>query len=123
MDRSRFSFMTFPMDIDLLKRTMSIRNIFELAKQAGIPNVDVMNVRHKQFPQYLEAIKETGEKFGEMLQYVRGEKIWSQEELAEKMNVSFATINRLEKGHHVPSFKTLSKFKQMCKAEGITFED
>ena len=71
-----------------------------------------------------EAIMDfNSEKFGEMLQYVRGEKIWSQEELAEKMNVSFATINRLEKGHHVPSFKTLSKFKQMCKAEGITFED
>lgn len=71
-----------------------------------------------------EAIMDfNSEKFGEMLQYVRGEKIWSQEELAEKMNVSFATINRLEKGHHVPSFKTLSKFKQMCKTEGITFED
>lgn len=60
MDRSRFSLMTFPMDIDLLKRTMSIRDIFELAKQAGIPNVDVMNVRQKQLPQYLEAMKETG---------------------------------------------------------------
>ena len=44
MDRSRFSLMTFPMDIDLLKGTMSIRDIFELAKQAEIPNVDVMNV-------------------------------------------------------------------------------
>lgn len=60
MDRSRFSLMTFPMDIDLLKRTMSIRDIFELAKQAGIPNVDVMNVCQKQLPQYLEAMKETG---------------------------------------------------------------
>lgn len=64
-----------------------------------------------------------GESFGKKLQYVRSEKIWSQEELAEKMNVSFATINRLEKGHHEPSFKTLSKFRQMCKDEGITFKD
>lgn len=47
------------MDIDLLKRTMSVRNIFELAKQAGISNVDVMNVREKQLPQYLEAMKKT----------------------------------------------------------------
>ena len=59
MDRSRFSLMTFPMDIDLLKRTMSVRDIFELAKQAGISNVDVMNVREKQLPQYLEAMKKT----------------------------------------------------------------
>ena len=59
MDRSRFSLMTFPMDIDLLKRTMSIRDIFELAKQAGISNVDVMNIREKQLPQYLEAMKKT----------------------------------------------------------------
>lgn len=59
MDRSRFSLMTFPMDIDLLKRTMSVRDIIELAKQAGISNVDVMNVREKQLPQYLEAMKKT----------------------------------------------------------------
>lgn len=64
-----------------------------------------------------------GAKFGELLRSVREEKIWSQEELAEKMGVSFATINRLEQGHHDPSFKTQSKFKQMCKAEGIKFEN
>ena len=60
MDRSRLSLMTFPMDIDLFKKTMSIRDIFTLAQQAGIPNVDVMNIRKKQHQQYLDAIKETG---------------------------------------------------------------
>lgn len=59
MDRSRLSLMTFPMDIDLEKKTMSIRDIFELARQAGIPNVDVMNAREEQLPEYLEAVKQT----------------------------------------------------------------
>ena len=60
MDQSRLSLMTFPMEIDLFKKTMSIRDVLELAQQAGIPNVDVMNVREGQIPQYLEAMKETG---------------------------------------------------------------
>ena len=59
MDQSRLSLMTFPMDIDLFKKTMSIRDILKLAQQAGIRNVDVMNVRERQIPQYLEAMEET----------------------------------------------------------------
>ena len=60
MDRSRLSLMTFPMDIDLENKTMSIRDIFELARQAGIPYVDVMNVREVQLPEYRMAMQETG---------------------------------------------------------------
>jgi len=59
-------------------------------------------------------------KFCEKLLKVRAEKIMSQEQLAEKMGVSFATINRLEKDYHEPSFKTLSKFNLMCRSEQIT---
>ncbi len=61
--------------------------------------------------------------FNKKLQYVRSELILSQEELAERMGVSFATVNRLEQGHHAPSFKTQSKFNAMCKKEGITIAD
>jgi len=60
MDRNRFSLMTFPLYIDLLKRKMSIQDVFDLAKQAGIPNLDVMDISEKQLPQYLEAMKKTG---------------------------------------------------------------
>lgn len=52
--------MTFPMGIDLLKKTMSVQDTLYLARQAGVPYVDVMNVEEEQVQQYIDAIKQTG---------------------------------------------------------------
>lgn len=60
MDRNRFSLLTFPMEIDLFKKAMSIRDVLALAQQAGIPYVDVMNIQKKQHQQYRDAMTETG---------------------------------------------------------------
>ncbi len=54
-------------------------------------------------------------KFSEKLKKVREILNISQEFLARELDVSFATINRLEndKGH--PSYETIVKFEEFCK--------
>ena len=46
----------------------------------------------------------------------------SQESLARELNVSFATINRLEKGKSLPCYKTLLCFEKFCEANNLYFE-
>ena len=45
----------------------------------------------------------------------------SQQALAKKLNVSFATINRWENGKSLPQKLTLYRFEQFCKENGIVF--
>lgn len=45
----------------------------------------------------------------------------SQKELAKKLDISFATVNRLEKGHTKPSLITSAKFQKFCKDNNIVF--
>lgn len=45
----------------------------------------------------------------------------SQEMLARKLNVSFATINRWENGKFLPQKLTLYRFEKFCKENGIEF--
>jgi len=45
----------------------------------------------------------------------RQQELLTQEELAAKLGVSFATVNRWEKGHHEPSMKYKRKIKALCK--------
>ena len=47
----------------------------------------------------------------------------SQEALARELNVSFATINRLEKEKTMPSYSTLKIFEDFCKKNNIEFKD
>lgn len=47
----------------------------------------------------------------------------SQETLAMELDVSFATINRLENGHTKPSLITRARFESLCKKKGINFDD
>lgn len=48
MDKSRLSLMTFPMGIDIFRRTMTIEESFRVASEAGIQYVDVMGVSKKK---------------------------------------------------------------------------
>jgi transcriptional regulator with XRE-family HTH domain len=43
------------------------------------------------------------------LKEIRLDKLISQEDLAKKSGVSSVTINRLERGHQKPNFKTIHK--------------
>lgn len=45
----------------------------------------------------------------------------SQQALAKKLNVSFATINRWENGKSLPQKLTLYRFEKFCEENGIAF--
>ena len=47
----------------------------------------------------------------------------SQEDLARKLGVSYATINRWENGKSTPSRLALSAVKEFCEKNGITYEE
>lgn len=61
--------------------------------------------------------------FAEKVKYVRKQLDLSQEKLAVLLEVSFATVNRWEKGHAMPSYAAQQKFNQLCKSNGITIEE
>lgn len=44
----------------------------------------------------------------------------SQEDLARKLNVSFATVNRWENGKTTPNKLTMKAFYTFCKDRGIS---
>lgn len=52
MNKKRFSLMTFPMEIDLWAKKLSIENLFELAEENEISYIDVMNIRKKDIKLY-----------------------------------------------------------------------
>ena len=45
----------------------------------------------------------------------------SQEMLARKLDVSFATINRWENGKALPQRLTMHRFEKFCEENGIEF--
>ncbi len=61
--------------------------------------------------------------FSEKVKYVRTELKLSQEDLARELGVSFATINRWEKGSYNPSRLAKKAFDDFCKENNIVEED
>jgi Predicted transcriptional regulator len=57
--------------------------------------------------------------YSHLIKRIREELLLSQVDLAEKMGVSFATINRWEKGHHEPTFKSKRMIRDFCKKNNI----
>ena len=49
--------------------------------------------------------------------------ILSQQEFADLLNVSFASINRWETGKHEPTIKIKRKIVQICKENNIDLEE
>ncbi|HRT69620.1 MAG TPA: helix-turn-helix transcriptional regulator [Bacilli bacterium] len=49
--------------------------------------------------------------------------ILSQQEFADLLNVSFASINRWETGKHEPTIKIKRKIVQLCKENNIVMEE
>jgi len=49
--------------------------------------------------------------------------ILSQQEFADLLNVSFASINRWETGKHEPTIKIKRKIVQLCKENNIDLEE
>ena len=54
--------------------------------------------------------------FADKVKYVREQLDLSQEKLAVLLGVSFATVNRWEKGRAMPSYVAQEKFNLLCNA-------
>lgn len=50
---------------------------------------------------------------------LRNKLVMSQEEFAKLLGVSFASVNRWEKGHFEPTIQIKKKIIQMCKDNDI----
>ena len=59
---NRFSLMTFTLDIDVAMKKMTVKDCLTLAKNEGIPYVDVMNPPEARVKEYVVASNETGVK-------------------------------------------------------------
>jgi len=54
---------------------------------------------------------------------LREKLIITQEELAQLLGVSFASINRWETGKHEPTIKVKRKIVELCKENGIDIKE
>ena len=60
-------------------------------------------------------------KSSDIIKDIRSRLNLSQTEFAEKLGVSFATLNRWEKGHHEPSKIALGNIKRICADNDIDY--
>lgn len=72
---------------------------------------------------YAEQANAEAMKYKRKLAAIRKAQRLTQTELAESLGVTFATINRLEKGYHAPSLKTKKAIDQYCDDHHITETD
>ncbi len=57
-----------------------------------------------------------------LVKELRVKLILSQQEFADLLNVSFASINRWETGKHEPTIKVKRKIVELCKENNIELE-
>ena len=57
--------------------------------------------------------------YQKMIINLRSKLILSQMELGDMLGVSFASVNRWEKGHHEPTIKVKRKIVELCKENDI----
>ncbi len=61
------------------------------------------------------------ENTSKVIKEIRRQLKWNQARLAEELGVSFATVNRWERGHFAPSPVALRALKQVCRENGIDY--
>ena len=57
--------------------------------------------------------------YSKLVKHIREELLVTQTELADMLGVTFATVNRWEKGHHQPTIKQQRALKNLCKRRRI----
>ncbi|MDD2227581.1 MAG: helix-turn-helix transcriptional regulator [Clostridia bacterium] len=57
------------------------------------------------------------------IKHIRNKLIFSQQMLADKIGVSFATVNRWEKGKTIPNYEARRKIERLCAENNITMEE
>ena len=60
--------------------------------------------------------------YSALIKALRESMILSQEEFAKYLGVSFATVNRWEKGHHEPTYAAKRKIKKKKKKHNISLD-
>lgn len=61
--------------------------------------------------------------YRKMIVSLRNKLILSQEEFAKLLGVSFASVNRWERGHHEPTIKVKRKIVELCKEKNIELKE
>lgn len=61
--------------------------------------------------------------FSKAIKTLREELFLSQVEMAELLDVSFATVNRWENGHLQPTYKAKREIMCLCKRHKVKVED
>ena len=59
--------------------------------------------------------------FAEAIKDARAKLGVSQQQFAEKLGVSFSTVNRWEQGYHIPNKLSVKAVQNLCQANGIVF--
>ncbi len=57
--------------------------------------------------------------YRKMVISLRDKLVLSQEDMAKTLGVSFASINRWERGRHEPTIKAKRKILELCKVNGV----
>ena len=57
-----------------------------------------------------------------LIKKIRNELLITQTELAEMLGVTFATVNRWERGHHEPTIKQKRALRDLCRRKKIKWE-
>ena len=61
--------------------------------------------------------------FKDKVLYARAQIKCSQEQLANELGISFATVNRWENNNTKPSKMMVMRFEQYCDSKGIVFKE
>jgi DNA-binding transcriptional regulator YiaG len=61
--------------------------------------------------------------YSKTIKRIRDTLLVTQVELAEMLGVSFATVNRWEKGHHEPTITQKRKIRDFCRKHKVTMEE
>lgn len=61
--------------------------------------------------------------YSALIKVLRESMILSQEEFAKYLGVSFATVNRWERGHHEPTYSAKRKIITLCKKYNISLNN
>lgn len=59
----------------------------------------------------------------EIIREIRIKSLLSQEAFAKELNVSFATVNRWEKGRAKPNMSKMREIKKFCEINNIDFAE
>lgn len=60
--------------------------------------------------------------YSDQIKAIRENLLVTQTELAEMLGVTFATVNRWEKGHHIPTIRQQRAIRDLCRKKRIKFE-